>query len=290
MAADSKYNNGLKWQNAPNDGLAKGFTDSVYWLRFSVDNISPEATRWYLEVRYPILDSIEYFIPDSEGEYTKEIAGDAYPFEQRDIDYRNIVFLHNTPANESQTFYMRIDTSSSMFVPLQIWPNDTFFHEIDKVKLLLGILYGIVILALFISAVNAVFLRDVMYIWLSGIFICFFLYLGGIKGVAFQALWPNSLYWQKICIPFFMNMSVAFGFLYCRAYINLRVLSLKLDLSIKVLAALAFATSLLCFIIEYEYIISISTIVTMLSQVICLSIGLYSWYKGNTAARLLICM
>ncbi|WP_231875503.1 hypothetical protein, partial [Oleiphilus sp. HI0086] len=68
--------------------------------------------------------------------------------------------------------------------------------------------------------------------------------------VAFQALWPNSLYWQKISIPFFMNMSVAFGFLYCRAYINLRVLSLKLDLSIKVLAALAFATSLLCFIIE----------------------------------------
>lgn len=278
----------LQWQQAPFDGLAKGFTDSVYWLRFSVHNTGQDINRWYLEFRYPILDSIEYYTPNKHGDYSKQLAGDAYPFDQRTIDYRNIVFLQNTPAQTVQTFYLRVDTSSSMFVPLHIWPHDTFFHEIDNVKLLLGILYGIVILALLISAVNAIFLKDIMYIWLSGIFICFFLYLGGIKGVAFQALWPNSLYWQEISIPFFMNMSYTFGFLYCRAYINLKELSTTIDVIIKYLAIIGVISALLCFVVEYRYIISYSTIMTMLTQIICLSIGSYSWYKGNTAARLFV--
>lgn len=286
--SDSPNNTAGVWQSAGKDGLAKGFTESVYWVRFKVKNTDNQPVRWYIELRYPILDHVQFYSPNETVGYFKEDVGDALPFSKRPIDYRNLVFMRNTPKGSDQTYYLRIETSSSMYVPLQIWPHDTFFHEIDRVKLLLGILYGIVVLALLISAVNAYFLKDIMYIWLSGILICFFLYLGSIKGVAFQTLWPNSLYWQEVCIPFFMNLSWAFGFMYSRSYLSLKDLSALLDKTFVGFVVVGFICAFACFVVPYRYIISLSTVMTIVTQLLLAIVGSVSWYKGNQSARLFV--
>ena len=46
-----------------------GFTDSVYWVRLSVENQSDAAVKWYLELIYPLIDSVHIYIPAADGQY-----------------------------------------------------------------------------------------------------------------------------------------------------------------------------------------------------------------------------
>ena len=126
------------WQQVEEDSIIGGFTRSVYWVRFTVQNTQKKDQHWVLEVDYPIIDFIELYQPDKNGTYTRILAGDQYPFHQRPIEYHNVAFPIKSPAETSQTFYVKFKTESSMYISLNMLPNNTFTENLDGKLIVFG--------------------------------------------------------------------------------------------------------------------------------------------------------
>lgn len=56
-----------------------GFTDSVWWIRFEVNNEEDRAMDWKLELAYPMLDEITLF-QKHDGGFERIVLGDHHPF------------------------------------------------------------------------------------------------------------------------------------------------------------------------------------------------------------------
>ncbi len=90
-----KYDSDFKASpgNIPNFG----FTESVYWVSFNVQNGSYKTVEKLIEIGFPLLDNIEIYSFTSEKGASpllsgKEITGREIPFNQRSFRHRNFVF------------------------------------------------------------------------------------------------------------------------------------------------------------------------------------------------------
>ena len=273
------------WQAVKRDYLLGGFTDSAYWVKFTVENTYIEDQHWILEVDYPIIDYIEFYQPTLSGGYKKILAGDKYPFQQRPIDSHNIAFPINSPANTLQTFYLRFETESSMNIGLHMLTKHSFTEEMASELLIFGSIYGIVILATIYSLINAVFLRERMYLFIA---ISIFGSLGyslSLNGFAFQYLWSNNLWLQSIAVPFCLNICFGFALFYSREFLNLSSISPKVDKVVISLSSFCLGMAFLSLFLNYALVIRISTVFAIIMSLVAFTAGAISFYHGNKSAR-----
>ncbi len=276
---------GSVWQSVEGENIIGGFTDSAYWVRFTVRNTTAEARHWKLEINYPLLDHIEFYTPTDNGEYSRTLAGDKLPFAERPINYRNIVFPLNISGKAEQTYYLRVKTDSSMFIDLLMWPGNSFAEDIEGKLLLYGILYGIVLLGSIYCLVNWAFQGKRMYLHIALGILGSVGYLLGINGFGFQYLWPNSLYIQEVAVPFFMAACFGFALLYSREFLELPVISPLSDKIIVNFARLCLVLSVASLIVSYAVVIRISTVTAILTAFAALWAGIISYVRGNRFAR-----
>ncbi len=85
---DTIKSNTISWNKFNQDAFNFGFVDSVYWFKFSVNNTLNEKKEWYLEIDYPMLDTIDLFMPDAKTGIKKITTGDRHPFHNREINDR----------------------------------------------------------------------------------------------------------------------------------------------------------------------------------------------------------
>jgi hypothetical protein len=95
-----------------------GFTDSVYWLRFKMINPSHKEQTVFLEQGYPHIDYIELFVFNQDKKAAFFKGGDALPFSDREISFRNPVFRIQLSSRSTSQVFMRYKTESSMQMPL----------------------------------------------------------------------------------------------------------------------------------------------------------------------------
>jgi len=285
---EPEHSGKFQWLDAPSYGITQGYTQSAYWLKFKVRSTANTRLNWNMEFAYPVLDTIEIFQSTNNNNYKKTVTGDHLPFSERTIEYRNIVIPLSIEPAEVSTFYIKVKTVSSMNVPIIAWPMNSFYKEVDSIKLMLGILYGAVILAFISALMNSVFLKDVMYLWLSFSFVIITLYLSSIKGISYQYLWPNSDWWSTVNIPFFVCLGYIPTLQYCRLFTNTKELWPNFDkLCVAIMGVSLVATALSLFL-SYEIMIRYSTASATVYAVVCITAGALSWFKGNTSARLYV--
>lgn len=181
-----------------------GFTSSVYWVRLTVNNTQDQTVDWYLEIGYPLLDYIDLYIPNGEGNFSIKKTGDRLPFNSREVNYRNFVFHLSENPTSLRTYYLRFQTSSSMNFPLKFWLKDVFFEKNIAEIILLGVFYGAVIIMiiynifLYIGFLDKSYLYNVLFITSWG------LAQSSLNGLAFQYIWPDWIWWANVNIPFFI--------------------------------------------------------------------------------------
>lgn len=273
------------WDKVQGNSIIGGFTDSTYWVKFSVENTLSKDQAWILEVDYPILDHIEFYQPDNSGQYSKTITGDTYAFHNRPIDYRNFAFPISSPSNSKQTFYLKVKTESSMYISLNMLPKNTFTEIMDGKLIVYGFIYGIVFLATIYCLINAVFLRERMYLFIAtGIFGSLG-YSTSLNGFAFQYIWPESLWLQSISVPFFLNICFGFALFYSREFLDLKNISSIADKIVIGLSSFCLFVAGLSLFINYGTVIKISTLFAIIMSIAAFTAGAISFFHGNKSAR-----
>ncbi len=210
------------------DANALGFITDAVWARFTLSVPPWNATEWYLEIGYPLLNEIEFYTPDDEGNYSMKRYGNNLPFSERDIFHHNfLVRLANKPGTYS--YYIRFKSDSAMNIPMKVRSITNVISEIDTLKTIFGIFYGALLIILVYNLLLAIYMRDYTYLWYA-IFISSLTMVSlELNGFGFQYLWPNLPILNGM-IPFtlfFTQFTMAvFTLLYIN-YRNLHILFLR---------------------------------------------------------------
>ncbi|TGN19804.1 7TM diverse intracellular signaling domain-containing protein [Leptospira idonii] len=115
-----------------------------YWFCFHLRNSSEFVTNTIVFVKYPLLDELNFYDVYSDGSYAKRIQGRLFPFSSREIKYRGFGHLLSLSPGETRTLFLRVETQSSMSVPLYVAKEKDFYEFAMEDFILQGIYFGIV--------------------------------------------------------------------------------------------------------------------------------------------------
>lgn len=202
----------------PNLGINK----EDVWLRFTVDNDTQHAVL-LLEIAYPLLDDVELYVMDDEdGSYLSQRLGERSPFSDRAYRVPNHVFELNIGAETSQTYFLRIQSTEQIFLPIYLSKPRLFWENTANDHLINGIFIGIVVimvfynLFLYFSVGEKGYIYYVLYVAFAG------LTQIGIKGFGSQYLWPHWPHFAMIAPIVFGSLSGITAILLSRTFLRIK--------------------------------------------------------------------
>ena len=199
-----------------------GFTRSAYWFRFVITNKDLSEGKLLIELSHPVLDNVTLYTMMPDGSHLKSEAGDHLPFAHREVNYRNFVFKVQIPEGDSRTYFLRVESESSVSIPLAVWTHDAFEDHRSAEQITLGLYYGAIIALLLYNAFLFVSTREPSYFFYVGFMANF---AGGVlasNGLSFQYLWPNSIYLPTVAPGLFGSLALGFTCLFTRVFLGVR--------------------------------------------------------------------
>lgn len=209
-----------RWIENTDHTLTFGYTGSVYWFKTELVNVDDMERSFYVEIAYPVIDYITVYILRKTG--MDEIRmGDKYPFAQRPVDHRNFVFPLTFSPNEPVTLIMRVETTSSMQIPLYIHSLCHFMETDQKVVQGLGMYYGAMVIMILYNFFVYLSVRERNYLYYVFYVTSMTVFLTSLYGTSYQYLWPRSVWWNDQVLVVSLNFTIFFGLLFTGGFLKI---------------------------------------------------------------------
>jgi signal transduction histidine kinase/CheY-like chemotaxis protein len=269
------------------ESLNKGFTNSSYWLKFSViDRTLDQKTQsWKLETTYPLLDYLDIYIIDANSKVEHFKMGDVYLYNKRPVDHRNFIVSVSLQDNEKKDIYIRVQTSSSMQIPVFIWHPDYFFEARSGEQYGLGLYYGMMCVMFFYNFFLWFSIRDSNYLWYIGYLAAFALLQAATSGLGYQYLWPNSPWIESIAPPVTIALVGIFGTAFTRRFLHTRQYHIVADNLLRLVLYLSIVVLTLSFIADTATVMGLAKIVVVTFLLFILYASVAMLLRGHRQAR-----
>lgn len=293
MTFDEIYTgeNNARWLTTSGEIFNKGFTSDVYWFRFSFENQSISPSGLLLEVGYPLLDSIDFYMTstDSEPELVKHYhAGDMLPYAERLIDHPNFVFPITTTSHSTFDIFIRVQTTSSMQVPLKLWTRDEFLGKQQPELLFMGLLIGVMAIMSVYNLFLFFAVKDKSYLFFVVCLVNYALVIAILMGIAFPYLWPNSVWWNDKSLVVSACLTMTGLSQFSKYFLNMEINSPRgkrlLDACSISLIALAIGSLFL----PYFVTIQITAAFVIIAPLTAYLAGIKIYRKGIVSARIFV--
>lgn len=193
----------IDWQPMQPHPVYRLAPGNALWVRFFLPP-GAEADRWYLEVPYPSLNRITLYSRDVIGQWVPQTAGDRLPVAQWPIPHRHPLLPlvapggQPAPALEAVPYLVRIENGHTYAAPLQ-FVNDGHMNLTEqRISLLLGMYFGLVLLTALLSLAGAISLRDTVNGQYAATVLLMGLSQASLTGMGGLHLWPNSPRWNDV--------------------------------------------------------------------------------------------
>lgn len=269
------------WSILPGDGSSFGYTSDVYWFYFNLPAADYDRM---IRIGYPLLDRIDaYFVRN--GEIIDRVrTGDSFEFADREVKSRNFIIPLDT--HTEVRVYIRVETTSSMRVPLSIWqPGDLIGSE-QALNTATAMYFGLLLCMIIYNLFSYTVTRDKRFAFYSAYIVAIGLLLAGLDGTGYQYLWPWSEWIQYKSIPLFGSIVFVFASLVASQILQTETRAPKLHKGLQgimVVAGLLFVASL---ILSYELMINAVLVVAILASAFLIFTGFTLWQQGLAYARI----
>jgi signal transduction histidine kinase len=135
-----------------------GFDRHTYWFTLDIRN-NTHLEDWLMEIDFAPLDSIDFFIHSDSG-WVHKTDGDVYPISERDINHRQPIFAVQFPEGKTTQIFLRVNTTSSLQLPLVLWQSTEFVHASFKIQLFNGLFFGAMVLMALYQLFLFISIRD----------------------------------------------------------------------------------------------------------------------------------
>jgi len=280
----------ISWQNEPRftpsstETPSFGFTTSAVWARFTVKNSLPRTMEYFLEIKYPLLDRIDLYIPSGPETFTVFKAGDSLPFKERTIQHKNTIFPVMLASGEEKTLYLRCETTSSLNLPIVLHSPACLAEEITMEQMLLGIYYGILLVMMIYNFFIYLGLKDSTYLYYVLFVFTYMLFQLSVNGMAFQYFWPEQIWWANNCTPLFIFLAYIFATQFTRNILDTPKNVPRIDAILRAGLVLSIIGSVLTLFIGYNLSIRLATLMS-LTVVALIVAGFICMIKGYRPAR-----
>ncbi|MCH8499773.1 MAG: diguanylate cyclase [Marinobacter sp.] len=274
------------WRRNTADEINLGYTTTPHWFRTSLVNQSNQPLTILLELAYPVLDYVDvYLIRDGLVVRHYEM-GDKVPFYERPIKHRHFAVPLEAEPGEVLDILLRVQTTSSLQVPLTFWRPDTFFAANQSISLFEGMYYGIFVVMVLYNLFVFLAVGERSFLYYVGFITAMPLFIASLHGVSFQYLWPNAVWWNDQAIIFFLSAVVVFITLFAKKFMavrdtNHRVLNRIMLLMVGIGGLGVFSA----FLVPYGHTIRPTILVAGFGCLMILVVGIVRAWQGNVAAR-----
>ncbi len=205
----------------PGGNPAFGFQDGAFWVHARVLNRDADEPRWLLVQTYPLSDHLDLYLRYPDGRVVHHAGGDTLPFGQRAIRYRHPNFLLDLPAGQPVDILLRVQSQSSMQLPLVLYTPGAFTELSRDAQFAIGLYYGILVALFFYNLVLWLVLRDASYFWYLFHIGAFGLVLFCLNGLGFEYLWPDNTWLADKSVPLSISLALIGMHQFARVFLGL---------------------------------------------------------------------
>lgn len=271
-----------RWQSLEDESPNFGYIRDTVWLRVPISAISSD--RKLLEIRYPQLDDITFYLIENGVVRQRLSTGDRLPFTQRQIQHRNFLFSFETyPQNDYQVL-LRIRTQGAMQIPVRLWDPRTYFEATSIEDQMHAIYYGILIMVIVFNLFIFLALRERMYLLYVLSTLSYLMFIGSLNGSTYQLLWPESPWLHNQAMMLTVPIALIFTLLFSRAFLNLRATSPRMDKLVWYTVLVNIAVAVTTFITDYSIASKLTVALAIPSCLLLTVMGPVQWIRGNPQA------
>jgi signal transduction histidine kinase len=264
-----------------------GFSSSVYWVRFSLLN-STDQSLLLVELGYTFLDYVSLFSPDSAGGFREKISGDMLPFSERARDHRTVTFELAQEPSTTATYYLRIQTTSSVQIPVRVYTEASFGEMSSNENTMLGGYYGIFIVMILFNGLLWISLKDKIYgyyiLFLSSYLLSQLVFNGNAHRL-FLGDFPtiNNKLVPMVCCLVFVSIS-----LFCRSFLDLATTEKRLSAIFVWLERVGIVLVLVSAVVPYSLAVKFVALTAVLIPPGLIYAGIKRAVRGYAPARIYV--
>lgn len=279
-----------QWQTATSAAPNFSFSESAWWLRLPLTNMTNTSRSLVFDIAQPLLDyASATWIVEGEVQRSWE-TGSRYSADTKPVPYRGFAFPLVLPPDAQGELLIRFDTFDGLYdaLPMALFSHGAFFEAKWWENLVFGVYYGIIIGLLLYNFVVWLQVRERNFLLYSAYLACFLFWNLAFRG--FLALGPLAQFplLNNQAVGFFASGIFAFLILFTTSFLELRErmpkLSRLLSLVLYSLSVPVLLTLLGFYSIVYQILIPQALVV----MVMVLVAAIHQSLKGQRSARIFL--
>lgn len=192
------------FMSAGDNPLNIGLSSSTYWLMIDVKNQAQADKEWLLELGSSSVDQVSLYTADDEGGFTVEQAGQEIGSR---IIHRTAVFSIAPPPDESTVYWMRVESSAPIQLPVTVWDREAFESQTRQQVAFVGVLGGLGLMFLFYYIHRFTMMRQRAYLYFVIYAITAFFLFSSAAGLSLDVIWPELDLWNGHSVFFMVGLS-----------------------------------------------------------------------------------
>lgn len=257
--------------------LNKGYTQSAFWLHLQLQNSAQSlatSRRVVVQLDYPMLDDIEFYIVNQDVAEGYWHTGDLFPASSRPIDHGTFVFPLAMEPDTVKDIYLRIQGSSSMRMPVMLW-DELAFHKAQRTSALIhGLFYGILLLMAFYNLCLFISVRDLNYLLYVGYTLSISLLQSTMIGDAPVYLWGEYPFLNEHLVPTSIALTAAFIIFFSHRVLDLTTITPRISRFVKMLGYAQLILIVMSILLPYGIMIRVTSVDALIvcTSIICIAV------------------
>ncbi|MBL8306219.1 MAG: GGDEF domain-containing protein [Rubrivivax sp.] len=266
-----------------------GRIDGVVWLRFHLQVPGGTDVERVLEIDYPPLNRIDVLVLH-EGQPSQRLRlGNELRLSERPLHARTHAAALRLAPGEHEVL-LRVQTQSSMVLPITLRTPAAFTEAESRVQLVQGIVAGLGLCMLIYSLLHWVSLRDPMFIDYALLLTGNGLFVWAYFGIGAQHLWPDAPEISKRLAPMAVMLAVVFGTRFILRALMVDEVNRPVALAMRCIGAAAGVGLVLTLLglLDYRAAQTLITVLGVLAIVIVLPVAFMRARSGERVARYML--
>ena len=235
-------------ENTTGRVLNFGFVDYPVWIRFPVQASQLSKQHWHLVIPYPLLQKADvYLMSDVTRKVVWSSSLRSSLTDKSSLQSHHINFaLPHENISGPLSIYLRVESNTSLQVPLEMWERKSLIVQQNVETLLWGLYFGVMLALILYNGFLFASMRDVTYAFYVLSLISVVMLMLSISGFGYRYVW-NSMAFTALALP--LSATIGSFWLLCFALSFLKAESINFSIRIlmQILAAVALLVSIFVF-------------------------------------------
>ncbi len=268
-----------------------GFLQPTYWFQFHVTfDKAVDGSKWWLDINYPLLNYVDlYAFDENKVLLFHKKGGDLIAQSHKDVQENRILFSLPNQCKKKYTLYMRVQTSGSLFVPLNIISTKALIKEIHLSQILSGIYYGTLLILILYSSMTFFYSKEKIYLLYIAFVFSYALWQLSFDGQGAYYFWNDNFWMVEKGTAFFIYSSTVTLIIFSQALIQSKNHITKYhNILLQPLKYIALIGLFASVVFPYKYTIIAGALLGVFTPIVLFMAGILVAKKGYYGMRFFV--